>query len=423
MLLNDLCVQVFYATRNAREKGNTNLRSLTVLRQGTGGFMNDTAIYRKTQFRCFTTAACVLALLTFVAPSSFAQPLDIHLLSYNNSFWADQDLNVDQDPYFPIAFPTTPNEQSHVYYVAQSDSQHIHQLFYNGVSWENQDLTALSGGPTSSGGPIAGFSVGNYQYVYYSSRSSHVHQLLYNNVNWTDTDISAKSETQALASFGANIIAFTTTPALHVYYLDTNNDIRQLFSPDGTKWQDENLTNFNDPSKNVSLSTGFNIGNLQYLYWVDGDGGDTHQLSYNNSVWSDTDITKLIKTPFFGVGAALVIPGTQKIRLYSVNLNNGHILQLASPNNGKWSVTDLTQKSKSPVGVFGSTLLIAFATTPNNGLHVFYTYKGQIYQIYQNTPSTWTFGNITQQGNGVLSDGALVGYAVQNLQYVFYQTQ
>jgi hypothetical protein len=383
--------------------------------------MNDTAIHQEMRFRCFAMAVCVLTLITFAAPFSFAQQTDIHQLSYNNSFWSDQDLNSDGSPGSMAAFPTTPNEQAHVYYVDR-DSLHIYQQFYNGVGWDDQDLTALTGGPLAYVSAVAGFSVGNFQYVYYVGNDSHVHQMLYNNVNWKDSDISAKSKTQALTLLNTNIIAFTTTPALHVYYVDTNNNIRQLFSPNGTSWQDEALTNFNQPPVAPILTAGFNIGNLQYVYWRDENAGDTYQLSYNNSTWSDTDLTQLIKTPFFlGINAALVIPGTEDIRLYSFNLKNGHVVQLSSPNNGKWSVTDLTHKSQAPIGPFGDTGLMAFATTPNNELHVFYTFKSQIYQIYQNTPSTWAFDNITQLGNGAFSDGFLIGYSVQNLQYVFYE--
>jgi hypothetical protein len=382
----------------------------------------NTRTLRQISSRYTFAAVYLICLLAFTASFSFAQPTDIHQLSYNNSFWSDQDLNSNGSPGSLAAFPTTPNEQSHVYYV-DNYSLHIHQQFYNGVSWDDEDLTALTGGPLAYLNPLAGFSVGNYQYVYYSEVNGDIHQLLYNNVGWKDTNITAKSTTQAQASFMSNIIAFTTTPALHVYYVDNNNNVRQLFSPDGTQWQDENLTNFDDPSVAPRLTAGFNIGNLQYVYWRDANAGDTFQLSYNNSTWSDTDLNQLIKTPFSGIYAALVIPGTQNIRLYSFNANNGHVVQLASPNNGKWSVTDLTQKSKGPIGQSGNYQLTAFATTPNNGLHVFYTYNHQVYQIYQTTPTTWAAQNLTQQTNGALSDGYLTGYSVQNLQYVFYETQ
>jgi len=38
------------------------------------------------------------------------------------------------------------------------DQRHVHQHFYNGVSWSDDDLTALSGGSAASG-QVSGFSV------------------------------------------------------------------------------------------------------------------------------------------------------------------------------------------------------------------------------------------------------------------------
>jgi hypothetical protein len=390
--------------------------------------MKNTTTHPNTRRHHFAVAVCAFALLVFAAPSSFAQASDIHQLSYNNSFWSDQDLNSTSNPLTLDAFTTSPTNQSHVYYVARTSPEHIHQQFNNGVSWDDEDLTAETGAPSPSPQALAGFSVGNFQYVYYVAiETTHIHQLLYNNVGWKDTDITAESNSQTTPSFTTNIIAFTTSPALHVYYVDVNNDIWQLFSPDGTSWQNENLTNFNDPDQTIqpALTAGFNIGNLQYLYWIDQNAGETYQLSYNNSTWSNTDLTKVIKTPIFLIDAAFVIPGTKKIRLYSSNSINGHILQLSSPNNGKWSVIDLTKKSKGPVSPDGVGSMLAFTTSPNNEIHLFYAYESQIYQIYQNTPTTWASENITQQGNGAILStlSPLVGFAVGNLQYVFYETQ
>jgi hypothetical protein len=391
-----------------------------------GGFMNGTAVFEEVQRDRFAIAACIFGMLiAFATPSSFAQ--QIHQLSYNNSFWSDQSLNESEDyPSWTMgAFATTPNGQSHVYYVSSGTTQHVHQLFYNGVSWSDEDLTVLSGGPPAGvKGTVVGFSVGNFQYVYYLATSFHIHQLLYNNVSWKDSDLTAQSGSSEVA-LPSGLVAFTTSPALHVYYVagDGSYNIRQLFSPTGTTWQDEALTNFVDDEMPV-ITTGFNIGNLQYVYWYDRDTAHTHQLSYNNSSWSDADLTNLIRPQFFGISAALAIPGTKKIRLYCMNVANGHLLQLSSPNNGKWSTTDLTAKSKGPSPIPGETIL-AFATTPNNGLHVFYEYKNQIYQTYQSAATSWITESLTQQGNGApaVDFSDIQGFAVGNLQYVFYEAQ
>jgi hypothetical protein len=48
------------------------------------------------------------------------------------------------------------------------DYTDVHQLFYNGMNWSDQDLTTLAKSPQATEGPVAAFSIGNYQYVYYN---------------------------------------------------------------------------------------------------------------------------------------------------------------------------------------------------------------------------------------------------------------
>src|ERR1700704_6581667 len=106
---------------------------------------------------------CVFGLLLSLAAALPANGQEIHQLSYNNSNWADQGLPTvtpaagDQGL---TAYITTPNNQSHVYYLTGGASGHVHQLFFNGSTWGDEDLTALSGGPTAAGA-VTGFSVGN----------------------------------------------------------------------------------------------------------------------------------------------------------------------------------------------------------------------------------------------------------------------
>jgi hypothetical protein len=127
------------------------------------------------------------------------------------------------------------------------------------------------------------------------------------------------------------------------------------------------------------------------------------------------------------VPAAFVLPGTQQMLLYGLKVGNEHILQLASPNNGKWTVTDLTQASSAPPAA--GLNLVAYVTTPNNQVHVYFSsiigtsYQG--YQIYQPTPTTWAAENLTSLGNGSPSASGpntpfSAGFSIQNYQYVFY---
>ena len=373
-------------------------------------------------------AVCVSALLIMLAALPAYGQQQVHQLLYDNSNWTDQNLNGSQSiSNGPVAaFLTTPNDQPHVYFLATNG--HVHQHFYNGVSWSDDDLTALSGGSAASG-QVSGFSVGNYQYVYYVSLNApqHVHQLLYNNAGWVDSDLTvlSKSNVQAINYYG--LVAFTTSPALHVYYQQYPiGDIHQLYSTDGTTWQDQDLTTLTGAPQPYILWSGFNIGNLQYVYYQDKVSLDLHQLNYNNSSWSDTDFTVTAKTvrPSLSGEAAFVIPGTKKMRVYYVNDDNNHIMQLASSNGKTWASADLTKKSKAPKPD-GGTSILAYATTPNDDVHVFYESVEHICEIFQPTTTTWANDDLTAEGNGgpAVDFTRIAGFSLQNYQYVFYVAQ
>jgi len=159
-------------------------------------------------------ATCVLEVLMAMTLAAFAQ--QIHQLSGNGTSWTEQNLNgALTGPRGVAAYLTTPNDQKHVYYLSSGLAPDVHQLFFNGVSWADEDLTISSGAaPAIEYSAVTGFSVGNYQHVYYIGAYYHVHQLLYNNLSWSDLDLSSLSGT--LANPGA-LLAFTTTPDLHVY--------------------------------------------------------------------------------------------------------------------------------------------------------------------------------------------------------------
>jgi hypothetical protein len=67
--------------------------------------------------------------------------------------------------------------------------------------------------------------------------------------------------------------------------------------------------------------------------------------------------------------------------------NNNHLMQLGSSNVVASAATDLTKKSKGP-NPDGGTSILAYATTPNDEVHVFYESGNHINEIFQSTPTT-----------------------------------
>jgi hypothetical protein len=199
----------------------------------------------------------------------------------------------------------------------------------------------------------------------------HIHQLYYNNSQWVDTDLTALTHGgTSYPGLSGEITAFFTTPnnQPHVFYIDTNEDIHQLYD-NGTNWSDQNLTELTGGSQAFGTLSGFSVGNLQHVFFVGYNDSHIHQLYYNNSKWVDQDITALA--------------GAQ-------NDSGGE--------------------------------LVAFATTPNDNFHVYYQGAGgfnDLHQLYFNGTS-WSDSNLTTITGGYGCFGHwIAGFAMGNIQQIF----
>jgi hypothetical protein len=369
-------------------------------------------------------AVCMAGLFVALI-GSYAQGQQVHQLFYNNSGWAEADLNGSlTSSYTGVgAFTTTPNNSQHVFYI--SNTGDVHQLYNVGGGWTDQDLTAQTGGvPANGNSNVVGFSNQNFQYVFYIGADFNVYELVYNNSDWSYTNLCVAYGIPIAE--GAQITAFATSDnSLHVYYATPEPHVIQTYNV-GNGWQYEDLTaETGGPQPQGRYLTGFSIANLQYVYYV-AAGGDVHELYYNNSKWADEDITALAKavpSPEYPNGAlsAMVIPGTTKLRVYYIGTNN-HVIQLASTKNKKWTTADLTKKTKGPLANSANGV-VAFATTPNNQTHVFYVAGDHVNQLFLPTPATkWSNTDLTALTHGGLADypAAMGGFSIANEQYVYY---
>ncbi len=92
----------------------------------------------------------------------------VHQFMRTGGTWTNLDLSASFGPLTDsafggmAAFRTAPNNQFHVYYAPTAE---LYQLYFNGTSWTYNDLSNRVGTASSNG--VAGFSLGNLQYVYY----------------------------------------------------------------------------------------------------------------------------------------------------------------------------------------------------------------------------------------------------------------
>ena len=226
----------------------------------------------------------------------------IHELLYNNVRWTTQDLTVlSHGPSViagsMVAFTTTPNNQIHVYYDAASGD--LHQLFFSGQKWSDEDLTTETGGQFDVGLTAAGFSNGNYQYVFYLGFDGDIHELYYNNIRWYDVDLTIRSGSPVPdASSGVAALLIPGTQTMQVYYSSRSiGDVIQLASSDNYSWSKGNLTYLtNGPGTSgqpgmTAFTTPGNGIHVYYVAQLSQTDNHINQLFFNGSTWSNEDLT------------------------------------------------------------------------------------------------------------------------------------
>jgi hypothetical protein len=382
----------------------------------------------------------IFAYLIFLLLSHVPASADhVHQLYYNNVQWVDQDLTFLAHGGIPFSesaiagFYTGGNKQLHVYYV--DTSLHVRQLYFNNKSWSDEDLTAATGGPNAGLWGITGFAVGNLQHVFYVGYSdSHVHELYYNNASWSDQDITASAVGGGPANLTApQLVGFSTPgPQFHVYYEDSNLDMHQLYF-NGSSWTDQDLTVLTGascypgnpfPPVGAGYIAGFAVGNQQHLFCPGLDASKQHEhmihIYYNNSIWTSEDITALVgggTIAYNGAVAGFRYPGKAQLEVYGVTFD-GHVHQFTFKNK-KWTDEDLTASIGAPADNYSGGA-VAFPTAINNQFHIYYQPSTDVYQLYFNG-TNWNVGDLTGgTGQADYYGSGMAGFAIGNLQHVFY---
>lgn len=365
---------------------------------------------------------CGILFLLFVMQ---AQGQNLYQMSYNNYDWSNLDLGTTGGSGV-AAFTTTSDNGLHVFHCGAEG--HVIQNYNVGGGWTAEDLTAETGGPTP-GCQFAGFSQQNLQYVfYYSMPDYHIHELFYNNFGWSDSDLTATTGGPPVSpsDYPAPITALTSaaTEHLHIYYPAANGHIFHYYTVKKT-WFSEDITAKAGapPSDALSLASS-HVGQVQYVYYRTGE--DIHELVYKGSDWKDKDLTALTNSPPVQLGGmtAMVIPGSKQLSVYVIAAN-AHVIQLASTNDKKWTSLDLTSQTGGPDADNTFTGIVAYATTPNNDIHVYYaaTYD-DVMQTY-NGGGGWTTEDLSVEtgGSDVEEYSGVVGFSIANEQYLYYLGQ
>ncbi len=200
--------------------------------------------------------------------------------------------------------------------------------------------------------------------------ADHIHHITHNTSGWFDQDLTALTGA-TLPNPATGVTAFATTSDnhLHAFYATTDQHV--------------------------------------------------HQLSFNNTSWTDQDLTALANGPIaLGLGGIASFATGSQLHVFYIG-NDLHIHQLFS-NGANWGDQDLTVLAGGPVTDFDS--LVAFQTIPNHQFHVYYlaNNSNDLHELNFKS-NTWSDQDLRTVANAPPSDrGWMAGFATGNQEHLFF---
>ncbi|MGA8027521.1 MAG: hypothetical protein WB992_10260 [Bryobacteraceae bacterium] len=182
------------------------------------------------------------------------------------------------------------------YYIGAE--QDVHELFYSGGAWQDGDLTMIAGGPSAAAGSkLASLfdTVYNGVRTYYIGADQDVHELFLSGSTWQDADLSAITGGPHVTPGSALATLYDSKySGVRTDYVATDQHVHELFLSGGM-WQDADLTSIAG-GINVSGGSGL-VGIVDPVYsnavrdYYVGTDQHVHELFLSGGVWSDGDIT------------------------------------------------------------------------------------------------------------------------------------
>ena len=155
------------------------------------------------------------------------------------------------------------------------------------------------------------------------------------------------------------------------------------------------------------------VGGTKHLVYT-GRDGHLHELSASvRGLWNSTDLTQTTGAPPVADATPLAAYAWEAGKSQHVVYmsEDGHLHELTSGLDGKWSHTDLMDVTGAPLA--GTSALAAYAWEATGTRQVVYTGDdGNIYELVSGQQGVWTSADITSlTGAPRASGSALAAYA------------
>ena len=283
---------------------------------------------------------------------------------------------------------------------------HIHETYLSGGTWQDSDLTILTGGPLAeSDTPIADIvdPIQNATTVSYVATDSHLHQLSLSNGAWHDSDLTAATGAPQANGTALATVLDTIENFVRLHYVGVDLHVHELYDAGGA-WHDFDLTAATGAPAAMQVTPVANVvDTVENMLRVDYVAGDSHvhEFYIANNSWHDHDLTLVAHGPdvFSPAGIADMVDTIENImRVHYVGADM-HLHELYDAG-GAWHDYDLTAVTGGPQTTF-LTFIANVIDTTQNVIRVDYVGGGSAVHEFFISGGAWYDYNLTVGANAV----------------------
>jgi hypothetical protein len=299
----------------------------------------------------------------------------------------------------------------------------------DGQSWQQADLTQLTVAPLANGTGLTSYhwDKGGKQQIAYVDALGHIHLMSSGaNGHWQVLDLTQRAS--APLSDGVTLVGYqwSQTGSQQIIFLDQAQHIEELESTDGTNWHVTDITALTHtviPNGLALTAFIWTRADEEQIVYVDANRHVMDLSTTPNGNWQSIDLTQTYHAPLSNgnviVGYEWSINGTMQIDYIA---SNNHIQELSDSLQGKWTLSDVTATTNSPVT---NGLALAGDDWIQGGERVlFYVdVNKHIQELSQLPQENWNEADLTQLTSSPVANGAgLLGYAwsINGSQQVVY---
>jgi RHS repeat-associated protein len=327
-----------------------------------------------------------------------------------------------------LASNVTPDGTQHFFYIGTN--HHIYHGWNSGTGWQGQDVTTAANGTlATSGSALTGFYSGSsLEHLFFLDSNLHVHEMFSDSSHvWHDQDNTALAGGTAAASGSALTSFYTGGSSLeHLFFLDSNGHVHEMFSDSSNVWHNQDNTTLasGTAAATGSALTSFYSGGSapEHLFFTASNGHVHEMYSDSSNVWHDQDNTAFASGTAAATGSALTSfysGGSAPEHLF-FTASNGHVHEMYSVN-GQWYDQDNTAAAFGTAAASGSGLT-SFYLGGSYPEHLFFVASnGHVHEMYSNSGHWYDQDNTTvANGTAAVTSSALTSFDAAGLEYVLF---